>query len=57
VIAAVQGNGPYRSRDRGDTWKKFSPATPALSLEAIAVDPTDPNHLAAAKAGEYTGEK
>lgn len=59
-------NGPgkgglWRSRDEGTTWEKFSPVTPALSLEAIAVDPTDPNHLflGSYKSGvwEYVGEK
>lgn len=43
LYAGTSGSGLYRSQDAGLTWQQIS--TSALGITALAVDPTDENHL------------
>lgn len=45
TFADGQPGGPYRSRDGGATWERVSRGIRALSVSALAVDPSDPDVL------------
>ncbi|PYM95373.1 MAG: hypothetical protein DME04_04955 [Candidatus Rokuibacteriota bacterium] len=42
VIFAGSQDGPYRSRDRGDSWEKLSFPDPGLEVWSILIHPRDP---------------
>ena len=42
VIFAGSQNGPYRSRDRGDSWEKLPFPDPGLEVWSILIHPRDP---------------
>ena len=47
IVAATAGGGVWTSDNNGTTWVARSDTRPDLAIGAVAVDPSNPNHLIA----------
>lgn len=47
VVAGTAGGGIWTSDNRGSTWTQRTDTRPDLAIGAVAIDPSNPNHLIA----------